>query len=247
MDKFFNTAGPCNEQNHYMVPVKDRIPGIMSLIDREQYFVIHAARQTGKTTLIKSLTNQINAEGKYYALYCSLETVEAFTEPEKGIPQILDNIQVQVEYSKLPFNDQFAINLDNGKTATIIKKSLIDYCRKLDKPLVMFFDEIDGLESGTLITFLRQLRDGYVNRPEVPFPHSIALVGLRDIRDYKSKLREGRQTLGSKSPFNIIKRAFTLENFSFNEVQDLYAQHTRATGQLFDKNVVDYIYAQTCG
>jgi hypothetical protein len=42
----------------------------MPLIDQEQYFVIHAARQTGKTTLLMELAQDINAAGSYYALYC---------------------------------------------------------------------------------------------------------------------------------------------------------------------------------
>jgi predicted AAA+ superfamily ATPase len=33
-----------------------------------------------------------------------------------------------------------------------------------DKPLIILFDEVDCLSGGALITFLRQLRDGYVNR-----------------------------------------------------------------------------------
>jgi hypothetical protein len=34
---------------------------------------------------------EINAEQKHYALYCSLEGIQAFTEPEKGIPAIVKN------------------------------------------------------------------------------------------------------------------------------------------------------------
>jgi len=51
----------------------------------------------------------------------------------------------------------------------------------------IFFDEADCLANGTLIAFLRQLRNGYVNRGRIPFVHSIALVGMRNIRDYKTR------------------------------------------------------------
>jgi len=62
--------------------------------------------------------------------------------------------------------------------------------RSLDKPLVIFFDEADCLSDDTLITFLRQLRDGYIARRNGnPFVHSIALVGMRNIRDYKARIR----------------------------------------------------------
>ena len=68
MEKFFNIAGPCNPAKHYMLPATARIPEIMRLIAREQYFAIHAARQSGKTTLLKGLVRNINASGERIAL-----------------------------------------------------------------------------------------------------------------------------------------------------------------------------------
>jgi hypothetical protein len=117
----------------------------------------------------------------------------------------------------------------------------------LDKPLIVFFDEIDCLQNDTLITFLRQIRDGFVTRNQIPFVHSIALVGMRNIRDYKSKIRDNQQTLGSASPFNIITEALTIKNFSLEDIQTLYSQHTLATKQVFEKAAIDKILEQTDG
>ena len=122
-----------------------------------------------------------------------------------------------------------------------------DYCLLLDKPLLLFLDEIDGIQNGTLLTFLRQLRDGYVTRPEIPFVHSVALVGMRNIRDYKSKIRDTQQTLGTASPFNIITKALTIKNFKIPDIETLYAQHTLATVPVFEKQVIDKIFEQTDG
>jgi hypothetical protein len=113
--------------------------------------------------------------------------------------------------------------------------------------LVILFDEADCLSNGTLITFLRQLRNGYVERPDVPFVHSIALVGMRNIRDYKAQIRPDSATLGSSSPFNIISESMTLCNFSGEEVAELYSQHTAATGQVFEKDAIEFIFEQTQG
>jgi hypothetical protein len=137
--------------------------------------------------------------------------------------------------------------LNTNETSTLIKNALRDYCLLLDKPFIIFFDEIDGLQNGTLITFLRQLRDGYITRPEIPFVHSIALVGMRNIRDYKSKVRDGHVTLGSTSPFNVITKAITLKNFDQTEIEALYTQHTMSTGQIFEKQVIEKVYEQTDG
>ena len=63
-----------------------RLPEVASLIRKEQYFVIHAQRQCGKTTAILALRNEINAGGERVAMYCSLEAAEGVADPEKGIP-----------------------------------------------------------------------------------------------------------------------------------------------------------------
>ncbi len=112
MKKFFNIAGPCTAQHHYIVPVLDRNKAAMPLVEQGQYFVIHAARQTGKTTLIQHLVNHINQGDQYYALYCSLEAVKVFTEPQKGIPAILSVLKHALKYSKLPHRTNFAKDLD---------------------------------------------------------------------------------------------------------------------------------------
>ncbi|MDJ0838009.1 MAG: hypothetical protein QNK37_15955 [Acidobacteriota bacterium] len=78
-----------------------------------------------------------------------------------------------------------------------------------------------------------QLRQGYVERGTVPFVHSPALIGMRNIRDYKGMIRDGRETLGSASPFNIVTEALTIRNFTHDEVARLYGQHTAATDQAF--------------
>ena len=247
MKKYFNIAGPCNEKSHYMVPVLNRHKEIYPIVDQGHYFVIHAARQTGKTTLIKSLVNYYNAEGNYYAVYCSLESVQVFTDPKDGIPAAFSNIKYSIRNSNLPRKELFGENVDITEIATSIKSSLSSYCSLLDKPFIIFFDEIDGLQNGTLITFLRQLRDGYISRPEIPFVHSIALVGMRNIRDYKSKLRDDKLALGSTSPFNIISDALVITNFSLTELESLYQQHTIATGQVFEQAVTEKIFDQTDG
>ena len=107
------------------------------------------------------------------------------------------------------------------------------------KPLIFFFDEVDCLGGPTLITFLRQLRNGKIDMGKgKPFPASVALIGMRDIRDYKAKIRPESETMGSASPFNVITEAMTLRVFTAEEVAELYAQHTAATGQVFEPEAV---------
>ncbi|MDR0611865.1 MAG: AAA-like domain-containing protein, partial [Planctomycetaceae bacterium] len=243
----FNIAGPCNSAKHYMINASTRLQGVEQLIDNEQYFVIHAARQSGKTTYLQDLTNRLHAEGKYYALYCSLETMQNVIEPERGIPEIVRNIKNELEEMEIPHCSDFAKDADYENFTGVLKTSLKRFCKLLDKPLIILFDEADCLSEGTLISFLRQLRDGYNNRSKHVFVHSIALVGMRNIRDYKAKIRPDSATLGSASPFNIIKKALTLRDFTEEEIGQLYHQHTDETGQIFENNAIKLVYEQTQG
>ena len=244
--KYFNTAGPCVEVDHYTLPPLDRCKEIDTLISKKNYFVIHAARQSGKTTLIQSLTNYYNRLGRYYALYCSLETVEIFRTPELGIPIIIENLKNALKYSDLPHKEKFGSDT-SGSPALLLRNTLSGYCQILDKPLILFLDEVDCLSDDTLISFLRQLRDGFVNRAHIPFPSSIALVGMRSIRDYKIHVRDSLQTLGSASPFNIISESLSLTDFTLEEVATLYRQHTQATGQIFEEEAIRSAHDYTAG
>ena len=86
-------------------------------------------------------------------------------------------------------------------------------------------DEIDALVGDTLLSVLRQLRTGYVDRPR-RFPHSIILCGLRDVRDYRiHSSAENRLVLGG-SAFNIKSESLRLGDFSEQETRALTAQHT---------------------
>jgi hypothetical protein len=247
MKKIFNTTGPCHPNEHYMLPTQERCQGLMALIEQKQYFVIHAARQSGKTTLLLELAQQLNDSGNYYALYCSLETVQSIVDAEKGISAIIRILKTRVKFHQTLRNYPFAEQVDYADFNIALLETLTYFSEALDKPLVILFDEVDCLENGTLISFLRQLRDGYVNRSSIPFVHSIALVGMRNIRDYKGKIRAERETLGSASPFNIVAESLTLRNFTLNEITKLYAQHQTQTGQVFSLEVTQQVYEKTQG
>ena len=88
MNRYFNIAGPCVPGKHYMIPPLERLPDVAMLIDREQSFVIHAARQSGKTTALMALVRDINAKGEKRAVYFTLESAQRFPDPNQGIPRI---------------------------------------------------------------------------------------------------------------------------------------------------------------
>ena len=252
MEKCFNIAGPCFPDEHYMLPALERLPGIMRIVEQRSCFVLHAARQSGKTTALKALVRELNEKGKMNALYFTVETVQRFTDPLDGIPKIVESMRNAV--LRHPLFRDLVRDRDSEIPALLppppgldVKAFLSLLSEKSEKPLAVFFDEVDCLSDDTLVTFLRQLRDGYVTRDAAPFPASIALVGMRDIRDYKARIRPDGQTLGDASPFNIIKHDLTIPNFGKDDIARLYAQHTAETGQVFCDGVIDKVYEYTQG
>ena len=79
----FNTAGPCRPALHYTLPASARMPTVRALVDQQAYFVVHAPRQTGKTTSLLSLAVELTAEGRYCAVLLSLE-VGAWASDDPG-------------------------------------------------------------------------------------------------------------------------------------------------------------------
>ena len=228
-----------------MLDPLNRLRDLRALIDDKQYFVVHAPRQTGKTTTLESLAAVLTAEGRYTALKFSCETGQAFAGNIKGaedavIEAILTNSAIY-----LPPNLQCPKPKRGGKTGTKLKALLTAWAQVCPRPLVLFFDEIDALVDSSLESVLRQLRDGFSNRPHA-FPQSIVLCGLRDVRDYKV-LSGGVPRLGTASPFNIKSDSLRLANFTAAEVQTLYTQHTDATGQQFESEAAEKAWELTEG
>ena len=127
-----------------------------------------------------------------------------------------------------------------------LKGYLEMWSKQNPKPLVLFIDEADSLLDDLFLTLLRQLRAGFEGRPE-SFPQSVALVGLRDIRDYKIRLRAERESMGTGSPFNVKSESLFMSGFTFGEVCSLLEEHTKETGQVFRPEIREEIFRLSQG
>jgi hypothetical protein len=244
MQKWFNTAGPCQADIHYTLPSTERLPEIVNLIAQRNFFVIHAPRQVGKTTAMISLAKELTASGQYVSVMLSLEVGAVFShDPETAERAILDEWQDAIQFylpKELQPNDGI-----QGESGRQIGSFLSSWAQCSPRPLVVFLDEIDALSDQTLVSVLRQIRSGFPRRPQ-GFPQSLALVGMRDVRDYKYAAG-GSERLNSSSPFNIKVRSFTLSNFTLEDVRKLYHQHTAATGQIFTEDAINLAFHLTQG
>ena len=243
MAKYFNVSGPCTPEVHYMLPAEERLEGVDLFIERGLYFVIHAPRQVGKTTAFRALAKRLMAQGRYAALHVSCETAQAAGEDvELGIATVIEALAHSARNHLPP-----ELHPPDGRRAIEPTSRLLDvltrWAESSPLPVVLFLDEIDSVSGNVLISVLRQVRAGYPDRPE-RFPHSMALIGLRDVRDYR--ILSG-QELGTSSPFNIKVRSLKLRDFTAEEIARLYAQHTQETGQRFSDEVLVSVHELTLG
>uniref|UniRef100_UPI004055DE5F AAA family ATPase n=1 Tax=Candidatus Electrothrix sp. TaxID=2170559 RepID=UPI004055DE5F len=249
--KFFNTAGPVKSEDHYCLPPLERfdLEELLPLIDQKKYFILHAPRQTGKTSGLLALMEALNRGEKYTCLYCNVEMAQAARgDVESGIKCIVGEI---ASGARRYLNDRFLydnwsalVEQWGGKNA--LHEALSQWTEKLDRPLVLLIDEIDSLVGDTLISVLRQLRTGYNTRPS-HFPQSVILCGVRDIRDYRIHSDREKDIITGGSAFNIKAVSLRLGDFSRDETERLYRLHTETTGQVFADGVLDAVWELTEG
>ncbi|MBI3958840.1 MAG: AAA-like domain-containing protein [Chloroflexi bacterium] len=244
--KFFNTAGPCRPEYHYMLPAAARLreENVMRLIETQSYFVVHAPRQTGKTTAMLGLAQELTASGKYTAAMLTLELGAGLPDDLGGAERaILADWRQSIAHDLPP--ELHPPPWPKSEEGQQISAALNAWALHSQRALVVLLDEIDALQNHVLISVLRQLRAGYPRRPR-SFPAALALIGLRDVRDYKVK-SGGSPHQGTTSPFNIAVRSITLRNFTEGEVAALLQQHTAETGQPFTPEALAHVWHLTRG
>ena len=245
MQKFFNTAGACIPSDNYMVSVTHSFANLKALIDDKRYFILHAPRQTGKTTLMLQLMEHLNQEGKYIALYVNIEVAQAWRNNIVKLNQtIINEFRIQIKISLPSEYQPSSACFENvgDEFATFVTQ----WCLELPKPLVVFMDEVDALIGDGLLSVLRQLRNGYTRRPRA-FPHALCMIGLRDIRDYRIYSDSSKRYIIGGSAFNIKETSIRLQDFTYEQVKELYAQHTEATIQKFTTPALQEIFELTQG
>jgi hypothetical protein len=245
MKRHFNVAGPCRPDLHYMIPAELRLPEAAGLVEQMDYFVVHAPRQTGKTTTLRALAERLTDSGRYAALLFSCEAAEAagddYGEAQRGL---LAAMRLRAAESLPP--ELRPPSFPDATDTYLLRTALSAWARACPRPLALIFDEIDALRGQSLISVLRQLRDGFAERPGA-FPSSVILCGLRDVRDYKAASGGDPDRLGTSSPFNIKVKSLKLGDFDEAELRELYAQHTTDTGQSFTEAAIARAWEVTAG
>jgi len=241
---FFNTTGPCDPDYHYMLPPEERLVGaqLSRYIRDRLYWVLHAPRQTGKTTFLQSWMRKINKGGDAVACYVSVERCQGIGSADRAMPGIYHAIRKYAKDFDVPVPETDVID-----SSSILDDVLHQWAELVaPKPLIVLFDEVDVLEGETMISFLRQLRGGFASRGIGKFPVSIALVGMRDLKDYITASKDGVSP-NPGSPFNIKENSAELSYFNRDDIAHLFTQRTEENGQQITQEALDYVYEQSMG
>ena len=249
----FNTTGPVVAADHYRIPPLERIDldTVIGLIRDKKYFVLHAPRQTGKTSALLELRDLLNngGHGDFRCVYANVEAGQAMRDNvTEGMRTVLSQFALRASLTLGDDTLQRVCNeaMSSAGPGGALSLTLSRWAAADRKPLVLLIDEIDALVGDTLLSVLRQLRSGYDQRPAA-FPQSIILCGVRDVRDYRiHSSAEDRMVLGG-SAFNIKSESLRLGNFSEQEIRALLAQHTATTGQAFTEDALALIRTRTGG
>jgi hypothetical protein len=215
----FNTSGPNIPAEHYTLARSGLIAKGMELIQNRRYFTIWAPRQTGKSTYFRLLAEEVRRQG--------LQVIHFNVENYKGalLSGLLNQLKFQLE----------GIGLDAPAFQTLDEFSF--YIENTnDRRLVLVIDEVEGLNPDFFGQFLHTIRNLYHSRQQHCLK-SVILVGVSNIVGVVGD---------NASPFNIADN-LPVPYFTEQEVTELLQQHTRETGQAFEKKVVKKIFDITAG
>jgi hypothetical protein len=250
-ERYFNTTGPVRPHEHYCIDPLKRIdlPEIERLIERGRYFVLHAPRQTGKTSCLLALMEHLNASGRYRALYANIENAQAArSNVAEGIEAVLSSIgwRSRMHLNDASFDEVWRGFLDSSGPQSALREALSHWASAHTQPSILILDEVDALVGDTLVSVLRQIRSGYDLRPKA-FPQSVVLCGVRDVRDYRIHSDIEGSVITGGSAFNVKATSLRLGDFTEAEVRELLLQHTDETGQAWSEAALAEMWRLTQG
>jgi hypothetical protein len=218
----FNTSGPNIIEEHYTLPRLDWIAKGKELVYKNRYFTIWAPRQTGKSTYFTLLATTLREEG-YKVCYVNFESFR-----EGSLEDLLISLKNGLSY-------QWGIPFESDTLNSVFEQ--IETIR--NEKCVLIIDEVEGINPLFFNSVLHTIRKAYHSR-QTHCLKSVILVGVSNIVGVVKE---------NASPFNIADN-LNIPYFTNEETAELFSQHERETGQLFDpsvKNKISYITANQPG
>ena len=163
---------PIIAADHYHVPPLERVDldRILTLIGDKRYFVLHAPRQTGKTSALLALRGLLNggAAGRFRCVYVNVEAAQALREDVEGAVRVVLGALASRARAQ---GDTFLYDAWPGIFATFgagaLGEALTRWCEADPRPLVLLVDEVDSLigDSRSSSTSIPSARSNFGRRP----------------------------------------------------------------------------------
>ena len=134
----FNTEGPIRLDDHYGIAPLERIDAdhVLELIRDKRYFVLHAPRQTGKTSALMALSEWLEASGDYHCVYVNVEVGQSAREDVLSAMQaILSALALEARLSGDRFLDgTWRETFDNAGPHNALSEVLVLWAAASPKP-----------------------------------------------------------------------------------------------------------------
>lgn len=250
MEKYFNTAGLCVPDLHYMVKIDNKIKQIDKLISKGSYFTINRPRQFGKTTTLNTL--EMNLESKYLVISISFEGFGdiIFTNEKDFCNKFIDLMEYSLEFQGKEYISILTSLNINIKNLGDLSRLITLFIKNVNKDVVLIIDEVDKSSNNQLfLSFLGMLRNKYLlkaTKKDLTF-RSVILAGVHDVKTLKIKLRTDDETKYN-SPWNIAVNFKVDMSFNSSEIESMLIEYCVDNNLEMDtKLLADKLYYYTSG
>ncbi|MFP4031934.1 MAG: AAA-like domain-containing protein [Desulfococcaceae bacterium] len=230
----FSSYGPVDKDLHFFVPRTELVRNAEAHLRGEvpekggHFVTVWAPRQCGKTWIMREVLHAIRKSSSFLAGMVSFQSANQIQSDKDMLAHFVERIGRALSLD-LPQIDSW----DN--LADIFKPPIVD------RPVVLILDEFDALPEGFINNFATQFRDIYINRhldPENPILlHGLALIGVRSVLGIENDFG---------SPFNV-QRSLHIPHLTFDEVQSMFRDYERESGQRVEPAVIERVYEETRG
>lgn len=243
MPRRFNTAGPNDSTRHATISARSRVPALWDVVAQGSYFVLHAPRQMGKTTLLLDLAAELNREKTHVAAVVSLEPGAAFSAIDAAELAMLDSWRYDFA-AYLPA-DISVPRWPDAPPGNRIGAALSAFAQTCPRPLVLFFDGLDTLSRDVRVCVIRQIRAGKPRRPRA-FPWAIGFASLRDPRELETSQGPGSASVPTSS-MSLEAEVFPLPPLTREQVEQLCQVLAERLAQPVSTSALDRLYELTQG
>ena len=177
----FCSDGPVDPEVHYSVPPLERwdLDEVLNLVREKRYFAVRAPGRSGQTTYPLALRDLLNggSGGNFRCAYASLRLGGHASETASAVLRRL--LRALAIAAGETLGDMWAA--DEGQAVLEVvgpEQAFGEFLRRwamrVPKPLVLLIDDVDALDVDILLSLVRQLHEGYGERPK-GFPQCVVL------------------------------------------------------------------------